>query len=562
MSTLHFARPLLLWAWLLAPLVAWLWRARDGGDTWRRHVDATLLPALLLTAPRARRWRVPLLAAGLWSLAVLALAGPGWRNVPTSVASSRAPLALAVDLSSAALVADVPPTRLAQSKAKLARVLAARNGAPVALVAYADDAYTVAPLTDDAANVALYLDALAPDVMPVDGQRVARALDWCVALLTRAGHSQGDILLLAGNAEPEARAAARRARDAGFAVNVLGVGSTQPVSFRTRDGELRSASFDEAALRALARDGGGRYERITADDADLRALGALDARGAKGQARGKALAWQDQGYLLLPLLMLLVLPAFRRGGAVALVTLLVVNMPQPSQAADLWQREDQRVASAMHEAEQAYRRGDYTDAARRYAALPGADAAYNRGNALARKGDYADAVAAYDRALALKPGMADAQANRRAVLAAMKRHPPGGKGQGDKGKSGKGQSGNGQGNAKQSPPPAPGNNPGNAKAPPPSAPPKTPSPTPDDAAKQQQADAAQREQMQRALQRAQASRANAPAKSPTKETAAQRERRLANEAWLRRVPDDPGSLLRAKFRLEYQRRQGARLEEP
>ena len=39
------------------------------------------------------------------------------------------------------------------------------------------------------------------------------------------------------------------------------------------------------------------------------------------------------------------------------------------------------------------------------------------------------------------------------------------------------------------------------------------------------------------------------------ETPQERERRLANEAWLRRVPDDPGGLLRAKFRLEYERRQ-------
>jgi Ca-activated chloride channel family protein len=39
------------------------------------------------------------------------------------------------------------------------------------------------------------------------------------------------------------------------------------------------------------------------------------------------------------------------------------------------------------------------------------------------------------------------------------------------------------------------------------------------------------------------------------ETAAEREQRQATEAWLRRVPDDPGGLLRAKFQLEYQRRQ-------
>ena len=39
------------------------------------------------------------------------------------------------------------------------------------------------------------------------------------------------------------------------------------------------------------------------------------------------------------------------------------------------------------------------------------------------------------------------------------------------------------------------------------------------------------------------------------ETAAERERRIANVAWLQRVPDDPGGLLRRKFALEYQRRQ-------
>ena len=63
--------------------------------------------------------------------------------------------------------------------------------------------------------------------------------------------------------------------------------------------------------------------------------------------------------------------------------------------------------------------------------------------------------------------------------------------------------------------------------------------------------------MQRRLQQAKPGRAaqddsrrrHAPKPPP------QRERRLANEAWLQRVPDDPGGLLRAKFRLEYERRQ-------
>ncbi len=61
--------------------------------------------------------------------------------------------------------------------------------------------------------------------------------------------------------------------------------------------------------------------------------------------------------------------------------------------------------------------------------------------------------------------------------------------------------------------------------------------------------------MQEAL-RKQQSQAQGEQRQARKETAEQRERRIANQAQLQRVPDDPGALLRAKFRLEYERRQG------
>jgi Ca-activated chloride channel homolog len=62
--------------------------------------------------------------------------------------------------------------------------------------------------------------------------------------------------------------------------------------------------------------------------------------------------------------------------------------------------------------------------------------------------------------------------------------------------------------------------------------------------------------MQRALEQARKQEGKQPKQEAAraKETPEQRERRLANEAWLKRVPDDPGGLLRAKFRLEYERR--------
>ena len=90
-----------------------------------------------------------------------------WRQREQPLWQTRAPLVVALDLSSAILANDLPPSRLLQARAKIAELLKERAGGQVGLVAYADEAYTVAPLTDDAANVALFLDALSPDVVPV-----------------------------------------------------------------------------------------------------------------------------------------------------------------------------------------------------------------------------------------------------------------------------------------------------------------------------------------------------------------------------------------------------------
>lgn len=94
----------------------------------------------------------------------------------------------------------------------------------------------------------------------------------------------------------------------------------------------------------------------------------------------------------------------------------------------LWKRADQRGAAAL-DADQPqaaarlfedpewrgaaqYRAGDYTGSAASLGAVDTADADYNRGNALARAGQLAGAVSAYDRALELDSRDEDARYNR------------------------------------------------------------------------------------------------------------------------------------------------------
>ncbi len=362
---------------------------------------------------------------------------------------------------------------------------------------------------------------------------------------------------------------------------MLGLGSPAGTAYRARDGSLGRARLDAASLGQLAARGGGRFQPLSRDDSDLEALGVLtpDSLDAVRASGGRGRDWLDEGYWLLPPLMLLALFAFRRGAVLVVFGACSLLWAMPSQAADggWWRRADQQQHARMEQGVQAYRSGDFAAAEQAFAGQDSAEAQYNLGNALAKQGKYDQAVDAYDRALRKQPGMADAIANRGAVERARQR-------QQGQGQSGKDSSGRGAGNAGNSPnasraaanakpastPPSnsqstPSSEPAQSQAqarpsqPQPQPQPRTTEPPSDSAADQkaqQAADAAQRERMRQALARQSRGQDGKPVAGQVAadETPEQRERRQALQAWLKRVPDDPGGLLKAKFQLEHERR--------
>src|SRR5690606_31313387 len=206
------------WLWALAVLpllgVAW-WRRRSRRQGWRGAVDPHLLAHLLERSGGRGGRTLSWVAALAVAIATLALAGPSWRQVAQPLWQGSAPLVVAMELSPAMLAGDLPPSRLARAREKLSTLLAGREGGQVGLVVYAGDAFTVAPLTDDPGNVAVFLDSLHPDVMPVPGQMASRGIEHAQRLLRQAGFDRGRILLLATAPDQGAAAAAAAARSAG-----------------------------------------------------------------------------------------------------------------------------------------------------------------------------------------------------------------------------------------------------------------------------------------------------------------------------------------------------------
>jgi Ca-activated chloride channel homolog len=581
----HFLRPLWLLALLALPLLLWVWQRRERqSDPWRAACDAHLLPHLLQGGPGARA-RLPrrLFAAG-FVLAVLALAGPAFRQAEQPLARAESALIIALDLSDRMRATDLEPDRITRARFKLAALLQSRREGQTALVAYAGDAFTVAPLTDDALSLGDLLAALTPETMPEAGQRPDRAIALAQKLLRDAGFARGDLLLVTDAADARASAAAARALREGLRVSVLGVGTPAgaPIGLpqggflQDADGNVLLPRLEETALRAVAAAGGGRYATLRADRADLAELALVEVAAADAELREddrRRAGYRDEGpWLLLALLPLAAL-GFRRGW-LGMVLVALMLPAAPAEALDwsaLWQREDQRAWRALRagEAERAlalaqdpavrgsaaYRGEDYAQAAQAFRQAGDADAHYNRGNALARAQRYQEAIAAYDEALALAPQMEDALANRRAVEEFLQQQSgseedkkPGEK-SGSESQQQEGEPQPSQDDAASesaSSEQAKGERSeqaqGDSKS----------DAQPSDAeqeSQQQQAQEKFAQEMQQALEQAGEEPAQQAAGDPR-----EAEKQQAVEQWLRRVPDDPGGLLRRKFALEHQRR--------
>lgn len=462
----HFLRP--EWLLVLLPALALALLAQRkltrGRDDWRGLVDAHLLRHLAIRdGGGARRWPLALML-GSFALAAVAMAGPTWQKVPVPALDRLDPTVIVLSLAQSMNATDQNPSRLVAARHKVDDILRRMKGGQVALVIYADAPFVAAPLTEDGRVIAQMLPELATDLMPVLNDRPDLAIRQAEDLLKNTGATTGRIILLtdgAGDVPDRTLAAARAAAQAGYKVQVIGVGGAKPVPLvafdgrplRGRDGSARMTQLDAERLNEVAGTGGGHFVRLASDARDIDTV--LDQTPAGGKANLQASGlnadeWVDMGpYLVLALAFCAAL-GFRRGWLAALPLALLTSSlalppsahaqspaPAPPAAASLWQNlwktPDQRAADSFAggdyagaastfqnpawQASALYRNGDFDKAASAYGGVAGDD--YNRGNALARAGKLREAVAAYDAALKADPADADAAYNREIVLKAL-----------------------------------------------------------------------------------------------------------------------------------------------
>jgi Ca-activated chloride channel homolog len=262
---LHLLWVLALQAVML--LAYWRWRTRH----LRQLGSPQLEERLLVGFSKARFWIKNGLFAVVAALIALAIANPQKMVRETPPAKESADVLIALDVSRSMLANDVAPNRLTQAKTFVETLVKSLRSERVGLLVFAGDAFPQAPLTNDPDALLLFIKNAAPDAVNDQGTNFASAIELAQRMLPENSDAGKALIIISDgeNHTPEALEAAKKAKDGGLTIHVVGVGtvggSSIPVAtgnlLRDYSGQVVRTRLDESVLREVAQAGGGIYTK-------------------------------------------------------------------------------------------------------------------------------------------------------------------------------------------------------------------------------------------------------------------------------------------------------------
>ena len=545
---------------------------------WEKLIDKRLLPYVMsrsqLSDNQYKWWLISLISV----LSIIALAGPTWERIEQPSFRTDQSLVIALDLSRSMNAQDITPNRLTRAKLKILDILERRQGAQVALIVYSANAFTVTPLTSDTDTIIALINSIDTSIMPSRGSYPALAIDKGLQLLNQASVSNGEIILVTdGGITSDSFSSAQKLRDEGYRLSALGIGSMNgaPIPKETggfitdNTGQITISRLEVDDLRDLVEIGGGSYTSITSNDQDIDTL-LSEVYSAVRESDDSVTTdqWKEFG----PWLLLIVVPfgslLFRKGWVfLLLLTIMPIdNSVYALDWNDFWKTRDQQAKEAMESgdydkaielfedsewlAAAHYKAGNYRQSANGYNNNSNIDHLYNHANSLAKIGQFEEAIENYEKVIAEEPNAEDALYNLN-LLKDLLSENQSSEENNDDGQSSEEASTGEQSQQQNGDESEQSDNEGNSKT--------------GDSDDESDANPNQKlsneediEAIEKELERAAEENSNQePQQEDNNESGLEgrmaQEQQQAMEQWLRRIPDDPGGLLRRKFRYQYQR---------
>ncbi|MBN2527967.1 MAG: VWA domain-containing protein [Deltaproteobacteria bacterium] len=256
-SGMQFVNPWFLLGLLLVPFVV------AAGIRSRKRSGRLVHPLARIIGRQKRGWRtwlLPLsvgLRALIVTLVVVALARPQDSTEQTSVHMKGIDIVLTLDLSGSMASPDIPPSRVEAAKEVVLDFVQRRKNDRIGAVVFAENAYTLCPLTLDYSVLSQMIAELQLGVIEDRATAIGNALGVSINRLRKSDAKSKTIILLtdgtsnAGNVSPEQ--AIEFARTLGIRVYTILVGRNE-----------NSSAINPDLLISMAKKTGGAF--FTAED--------------------------------------------------------------------------------------------------------------------------------------------------------------------------------------------------------------------------------------------------------------------------------------------------------
>lgn len=290
---IRFAHHMVLYFLLVIPLLMVLFFIfrRNKAKALARFGNTELIQSLMPEySPSRPTLKFVLLMLAVFFL-VLGMAGPQFGSKLTSVKRKGIDVIIALDVSNSMLAQDIQPSRLERAKQAISRMVDQMSSDKIGLVVFAGEAYTQLPITTDYVSAKLFLDAISPDMIPVQGTAIGKAIDLASNSFGPDDKAKKAIILITDgeNFEDDAVRAASAAAEKGIIVYTIGIGSPEgapvPVEgnygqqnfHKDKEGNVVISKLNEELLQQIAVAGGGIYVRANNSNIGLNTV--MDALG-------------------------------------------------------------------------------------------------------------------------------------------------------------------------------------------------------------------------------------------------------------------------------------------
>ena len=435
----RFANIEMLWLLLTIPVfiaayIAYTYRKRRQLEAFG---DAELMEALMPNASRVRPTVKFSLVMVALALLIIASARPQFGQSERTEKRQGIEAIVALDISNSMLAEDVAPNRLDRAKQMLSKLMDNMVNDKVGLVVFAGDAFVQLPITCDYVSAKMFLNSIQPNLIKTQGTAIGAALSTSIRCFGEQSEASRAIILITDgeNHEDDAVAVAKRAKEAGIQVLVVGIGKPEgsPIPLpgtnnfiKDRQGNVVVSKLNEEMCREIAQAGGGIYVRCdnsnTATKAIQKELDKLATQEIETQVYTDYNE-QFQSFALIALLLLVIdFFIFNRKnksimkmdifGEHRVLTLALLFVSLSSFA--------QQEAGDVRRGNKDYRKQNYTAAEVNYRRgleknKNGYEAHYNLGDALFKQDKYADAQTEFETAAK----MLDKEADKKRYAKAM-----------------------------------------------------------------------------------------------------------------------------------------------